>query len=140
MAVAIQYMMVTYVFFFIACSSTIAIAVYLFTITATTDIIDNLHLINEDANSNKKPSNISTQISEFIEYHSILKQLSQCDIYYNTKILLIEINLKMLSSHRSIDDILKVFQPKCLILLSWSIVLLCGTMLTIQIVIIQFVI
>lgn len=70
--------MVTYVFFFIACSSTVAIAAYLFTITATEDIIDNLHAINESgARSNKTQSNISTQISEFIEYDSILKQLSQ---------------------------------------------------------------
>lgn len=69
--------MTTYVFFFIACSSTVAIAAYLFATTATSDIIDNLHTINQDSKLNKTQSDISAQIYEYIEYHSILKQLSQ---------------------------------------------------------------
>lgn len=83
LASAMQYLMVTFVFYFVACSSTIAIAVYLFSINATNDIIDNLHSINKDAKSRRKRSNITIQISEFIEYHSILKQLSQYDTYTN---------------------------------------------------------
>lgn len=76
-ASAIQYMIVTFVFYFVACSSTIAIAVYLFTMDATNDIIENLQSINEAAKSEENLSNAMIQIAEFIQYHSILKQLSQ---------------------------------------------------------------
>lgn len=69
--------MVTFVYYFIACSSTIAIAVYLFTISTTNDIIENLHLINEAAKSDEIESNLLIPISKFIDYHSILKELSQ---------------------------------------------------------------
>lgn len=129
-ASAIQYMIVTFVFYFVACSSTIAIAVYLFTMDATNDIIENLQSINEAAKSEENLSNAMIQIAEFIEYHSILKQLSQHVLrHINTWC-----SFWKFYSHRSMNVISKVFQPKSVILLSFSVVLLGCTMLTIQIV------
>lgn len=129
--------MLAYIFFFIACSSTLAIGVYLLTATATGDIKENLHSTNDAAKSADGHSNISIQIFEYIEYHSILKQL--CYIWYTYfKIIWKKIRLKLTFISRSIADISMVFQPKALVLLTWSIVLLCGCMLTLQIVIINF--
>lgn len=88
LATTMQYVMVTFVLYFVACSSTLAIAVYLFTMNATSDIIDNLHSINEEGKFDQKQSNLPKKIFEFIEYHSILKQLSHCDIEIDTKIIL----------------------------------------------------
>lgn len=75
-AALIQYLMFVYIFFFIACSSTLAIAVYLFTTTATNDIQEKLHSVNETVERADEQSDISFEITNYIEYHSILKQLS----------------------------------------------------------------
>lgn len=133
-ASAIQYMIVTFVFYFVACSSTIAIAVYLFTMDATNDIIENLQSINEAAKSEENLSNAMIQIAEFIEYHSILKQLSQHVLRHIDTTVHSWCSFWKFYSHRSMNVISKVFQPKSVILLSFSVVLLGCTMLTIQIV------
>lgn len=132
-AALVQYLLATFVFFIISCSATLAFAIYLFTETAANDIVHNLHTFNKNAESKKNQHLLlaRTQLIELIDYHANLKQLSQIDDFFKEKY---SIKLYVFSC-RSITGIAKVFQPKCLILMLFSIVFLCGTMLTIQTVI-----
>lgn len=82
MAVSLQCILITYVFCITMILVTNGIACYLFKISLTKDLKIILHAIDENSKMKKNRRNLYAQFSEFVDFHSDTKQLSNLMIYF----------------------------------------------------------
>lgn len=73
----LEYLMLMYVSYAVACILSIGFGAYSFIIAMTEDIKINVNITNDDIKIKKNRSKIVEQISDFIEIHSNAKQLSE---------------------------------------------------------------
>lgn len=59
-----------------ACAVAFAFGVFLFTLSATTDIKEDVKLLNQDAKTLKNGLSTLKHLSKFIDFHSTTKELS----------------------------------------------------------------
>lgn len=87
-AVAIQYIMLTGVLMMASCVLTLSTGFFSLVLTMAKVIKQSLRSINRNSKKKKNRTAISNQITRFIRYHSMVKQLSRLAfIYRNTKYL-----------------------------------------------------
>lgn len=77
----IQYILVMYASFIMACSASIGIGSYLLVILAVKDMKHILRAINKQTKIKSEQSKISELFTEFIGLHSVMKQFSKLDHY-----------------------------------------------------------
>lgn len=75
-SISIEHIMITYALIIGVCALNFSIETYLFVMATTKVIKQNLNSINENDKTNQTRTSISTQFSQFVRYHSMVKQLS----------------------------------------------------------------
>lgn len=74
--------MITYALLVGTCVLNFSLGTFLFVMAMTKIMKQNLNAINESANNKHKRALIAKQFSQFVQYHSMVKQLS---IIYDTR-------------------------------------------------------
>lgn len=128
LAMTIEYLVTIDLFYFVSCLISLKIGTLLFSIAITKDIKRSLHSINKMAKSNNKHAQIFIELTNFVEFHLKAKQLS---IAYKAKFK-INNNFTQFSSFRLVHGLSELFQPLYIVLFSWSISEISGSMLLIQ--------
>ena len=75
--VTMEFEVATYLLLLVACLLTLSCGCLLFMLTMIKVAKQSLHSINKTAKLKSKRTLISNQLTQFIQYHSILKQLSE---------------------------------------------------------------
>lgn len=76
-ASAIQFMVYVCMFSLMASLLSVGIGAFLFAVRATNDITANLKLINESTKTKQNLKNVPKYISDFVQYHGDVKELSE---------------------------------------------------------------
>lgn len=75
--VILEYMIIGYEFFIVACTAALGIGAFWFAISATKEIKRFLRLINDGVKESETESNeLKIMLSEYIHAHGVVKQLS----------------------------------------------------------------
>lgn len=115
------------------CPMTFGIATFFMLIAITEDVKGDVFSINMAAHNKSTTENrirISQQLSEFIQFHWSAKQLSEKLVQnYDMSIFQRE-NCKF--SFRLFDGISVVYHPTVIVLFSWALTTICGSMLMMQ--------
>lgn len=77
-----QYTTVASALFFVGCCVVYGIAAYMFLTSMADDIKNEYYALNDDANSEKDPSEFLKQFNEIIRFHSTTIELSFGKILY----------------------------------------------------------
>lgn len=129
-AVAVQCTIVAYFFLFVACMTCIGVESYIFAVSVTEDIKSLLKCMNRFSKPKKHQSKIKQQLFVYIRTHSTVKQLSDnCESIIP---IIFEYHPKSKFPHRLIEDFTRLFQPMLTLLVIWSLITMCGTMLMVQ--------
>lgn len=76
MAVTIQFIIVAYEFFVIACTLSLAIGAFWFAISSTVDIKQIVHSVDKKVKQKRSERKMIKEFCTFIHMHSVVKQLS----------------------------------------------------------------
>lgn len=79
-AFILEYTMVSYVFYFIACIISLAIGSFVLLMGLINDLNENLKTINGNVETDRTDFQIMFQLSEFVQFHSHAKQLSKLHV------------------------------------------------------------
>lgn len=133
MAVIIQFGIVAYEFFVIACTLSLAISAFWFATSATKEIERIVHSIDDENVKHKRSDEILfKEFSAFIHIHSVVKQLSWFWWHFHHH----SVNKRHIY-FRVAHNFSEVFQPIFMILFTWSLVAICGALLMIQMQIVE---
>lgn len=137
-AIAMQYAMLTYEFAIAAPLLSVPIASYLYGIALNKIIKGSLFAINRSIRAEKTDQfSFLKQIVEFIDVHSSANQLSEsiidCSFVLNIFDFFVYLFFRLISSFSGL------FQNFITIHFVWSLVTICGAMLMIQILSVQFI-
>ena len=75
-AISYQYYTAIYLFRFVACLISFGLGIFLFAISATNDIKNDLKLMNDKAKTKRNRVRILKCLSSFVQFHSAVKKLS----------------------------------------------------------------
>lgn len=132
--------MTAYIFLYVGSITSLGIGAFLFLISGCRDVMCNLTSINKMAKSKRHHLKCLKHISAFIRLHSDMKQLCDCNLnkfYFQNSFINGNRNF-FYCCFRLVRDFSKFWQPIFLTLFAWSLISICGTMLMIQIEIVQY--
>lgn len=146
--VTFEYIIYFYVCLIIACILGLEIGAYLFGISATKDIQRILHIIKINYEAQKygiQASDLMKLFAEFINVHGSVKQLSTVSIFqkfvwvrlYRFIFRSFIMNFRVFS--RLVHDFSGIFQPMCMLLVTWCLVGLSVALLVIQVEIVEYI-
>lgn len=130
-AIVLQWISLTYVFFTIMILLSCGIAGYCFAIAVTEDIKCTLNIIEENVKTKVGRRRINRQFAEFIESHAAIKQLSCVRMNENGKIA--KLKKVLFTFFRTVTEFSNLYQPIFMVLFSHSLLITCCAMLLIQI-------
>lgn len=119
--------MLKYVFILMACTLVISFGTFLFLIMTSKIIKRSLRSINKSAKQKHNRTSTLKELSQFIEFHSIVKQLSRLTSMFLKLFIIWSIFCSL------VDDFSIFIQPILITLFLWSLVTLCNALLMIQI-------
>lgn len=85
MAIGLQIIFAMSVFYYFACIASLAIGGFLFACSSIKDMKRNLRELDEMAKNGQSEAEIVTKSTEFVSFHSRVKQLSRTFSIRNTK-------------------------------------------------------
>lgn len=137
LVVVMQCIAVTYLFYLIGGLAAFGIGAYVFGLTATAEVKKSLELLGILLKTESDLKRLTKFISIFVNYHSLLKQLS-CSLNHRVIVLYYTLNktLSFLFSRLS-RDFVQLFRPIFIMAFSWCTLSICGAMLLVQIEIVQ---
>lgn len=127
LAMAVEYLVTMDLFYFISCLTTLKIGTLLYTITITEDIKRSVHSINTNGRL-KKNVQIFTELTNFVQFHLEARQLSTAQ---EVKSIIYDKFTKF-PFFRLVYDLSDIFQPLYVVMFSWSISEISGSLLLIQ--------
>lgn len=131
-AVLLQYVMVARNFLFISGATSFGIAVFLYIATITEDVKFCLKSINKKAKRKKNQAHTFEQLKDFIQLHSVAKQLSKICLT-STKFVTV-----LFHKYRLVRDFSTIYQPIFMFTFTWSLITICSAMLMLQLELVQY--
>lgn len=123
-------MLIEFELFFNSCVSVFAIGTYLYSAAAIDHIKVALNSLCKSAPNRKQ---LLKKLGKFIARHSYGRQLRTFDSHHN-----FQFSFWSISFFRLVPDFLDIFGVIFTVVLSWSLVTICGSLLMIQMEIVQF--
>lgn len=136
-AFIVEYTAFWYVHCNIACMISLGFGSFLLSIALIKHTKRNIHVINKDINFRMRRLHTSEKLSQFIQFHATLKQLSfvwnfcllehwqSVFFYFNT--------------FRTVCEFSDIYQPIIMSLFLWCLMTICGTMLLLQYGLVEFI-
>lgn len=133
MAFALTYVMLKHVYVFASAALSFEIGCYLWVMEFIKDIKNHTNSLNATAKSRRKRWQTMERLRDSIEFHSHIKQLS---IRFFDSRLSSDFNFQQF---RLVRDMSNIGQPMLTALFSWSLVTNCGTLLIVQMQLVQWI-